>query len=63
MMLTLEEIKKTIAEMPGSTTGKEVIDRLNYLNSLVEANTSIDKGKGRSHEEVMKRFTEKWLTK
>lgn len=62
-MLTLEEIKKTIAEMPVSTTGREAIDRLNYLNSLLEANSTIDNGKGRSHEDVMKRFTEKWLTK
>lgn len=49
--------------MPETATIDDVIDKLLFINQLDDAQLSIDKGKGISHQEVKRRFADKWLKK
>jgi hypothetical protein len=59
--MSIVEIKRVVNEMPETATIDDVLDRLIFIKQLEDAQTEIDEGKGISHQEVKRRFTEKWL--
>lgn len=61
--MSLVDVKKAVSEMPETATIDDVIDKLIFIKQLNDAQFSIDEGKGVSHEEVKRRFVDKWLKK
>lgn len=61
-MITLQEIKQSINQMPQEASIDDVIERLIYLRQLDEAMDEIEKGHGIPNEEVKNAYA-KWLKK
>lgn len=61
--MSLVEVKKAVNDMPETTTIDDVIDKLLFIKQLNDAQISIDEGNGISHEEIKRRFADKWLQK
>lgn len=53
-MITLQEIKQSINQMPQEASIDDVIERLIYLRQLDEAMDEVNKGNGIPNEDIKK---------
>lgn len=61
-MITLQEIKQSINQMPQEASIDDVIERLIYLRQLDEAMDEVNKGNGIPNEDIKKTYAQ-WLKK
>jgi hypothetical protein len=55
-----DEVRALLDRLPDDVTLEDIQYHLDVVVKVLEAETSLDRGEGIPHEEVFRRFEEKW---
>lgn len=55
-----DEVRALLDRLPDTVTLEDIQDHLDVVVKVVEAEASLDRGEGISHEEVMRRLKERF---